>query len=311
MVLSLGGMAVDGIGQISLFELELLSELGSHPSLRSLGRQKHLEPPHLSKILSRLESKLQVNLLKRSPKGILLTPEGLRLVKVAREMIPLREALLDRGKTELEAPQELITVGAPRFVASHLVSPTLEGLRLRNASLRFRLLDMAPDEVEAAALKSACEVVVTIGEPSLTKSWDVTKVGSLSWGLYASRRHPLSTNAREKEVGRYPFLVPTYWKRDGFEKGEDGCPLGWPHRIAGDETSSVLTAVEVLRNSPDQLLFAPRVVVKAQLGTGDFKEIRVVEWARVDRPVYVAVRSDLVAQNFLKRLLTGLSAQLM
>ena len=136
-------------------------------------------------------------------------------------------------------------------------------------------------------------------------------MGSLSWGLYASRRHPLSTSARETEVQDYPFLVPTYWKRDGFEKGEDGCPLSWSQRISGDETSSVLTAVEVLRNSPDQLLFAPRVVVKGQLSTGDFKEIRVGEWARVDRPVYVAVRSDLVTQNFLKRLLTGLSAQLM
>lgn len=301
----------DGIGQISLFELELISDLGSHPSLRSLGRQKNLEPPHLSKIIGRLEKKLQTTLIKRSPKGILLTPQGLRLVQIAREMAPLREALLQRNFPEQLVVPPLVTVAAARFVASHLMAPVLEVIRAKTPGLRFRLLDMAPDEVEPAAIKSACEVVITIGEPSLTKAWETVKVGNLSWGLYASNRHPLSKNAHEEAVSAYPFLVPTYWKHDGFEKGEDGCPLPWKQRKQGDESSSVLTAVEVLRNSPDQLLFAPRIVITRHAQGASFKEIRVANWKRVERPIYLSLKADVVSKNLEKRLLSGLSGQLM
>ncbi len=300
----------DGIGQISLFELELLSDLGSHSSLRSLGRAKHLEPPHLSKILGKLEKKLKATLIKRSPKGFFLTPQGLRLVKIAREMLPYRDALTEGSLPQTAEAPILLTVAAARFVASHLIAPAVETLRAKDHALRFRLIDMAPDEVEQAALKSVCELLVSIGEPTLTRAWETSRVGHLSWALYASRRHPIGASVKESAVAAYPFLVPTYWKGSGFEKGEDGCPLPWRKRKAGDESSSVITAVELLRNSPDQLLFAPRLVVKHALASGDIKEVRVSEWDRVERPIYLSLRGDAISKSLEKRLLSALATQL-
>ncbi len=303
-------MTRDGIGQISLFELELLGELGSHASLRSLGRAKHLEPPHLSKILAKLEIKLKATVIKRSPKGYLLTPQGLRLVKIAREMLPYRDALTDGNLPETDDVPQMLTVAAARFVASHLLAPAVEKLRAKDPKLRFRLIDMAPDEIEQAALKSACELLVSIGEPTLTRAWETSRVGYLSWGLYAARRHPIGTAVKESVVAGYPFLVPTYWKGNGFEKGEDGCPLSWRKRKHGDESSSVITAVEILRHSPDQLLFAPRVVMKQPVATGDLKEIRVAEWEKIERPIYLSLRGDAVNKPLEKRLLVALGDQL-
>ena len=64
---------------ITLFELELFSEVARHSSLRGVARQKGLTPGHVSKSLKRLERKLGVSLFRRSSTGVVLSPEGQRL----------------------------------------------------------------------------------------------------------------------------------------------------------------------------------------------------------------------------------------
>lgn len=293
------------LGEVSLFELEILRDLGHHHSLRALGRAKRLEPPHLSKILSRLEAKLACPLVKRSPKGFLLTPEGLRLVKQAREILALAEGLAPGVDTEVGAPVTL-TVAASRFVAVSLLAPLLEPLRSGKHVDHFRLIDMAPDEVTSAAMLSACEVVVTVGEPTLTRAWATTKVGALRWGLFASRRHPLAARVTEDALRPYPFIVPTYWKAGIFETGDDYCPMPWRSRRRGDEASSVLLALEILQRSPEQLLFGPRLVMRSRLARRELREIQVPAWGRVEKPLYLSVKSAVVSKRIEERLLANL-----
>lgn len=289
--------------QVTLFELEILGELGQHTSLRSLSRAKKLEPPHLSKILARAEKKLGLALLKRSPSGYLLTPDGQRVVRFAREMLRTSESWL--------APEvpEPITVAAPRFVAAHVVAPALEALR--QDGRRFRLLDMAPDEVATAAAASAAEVVVSVGDVDLPRTWVPRPLGKLRWALYVPESHPLGSRATVEEVSQHPFVVPTYWSGKGFEAGDDYCPLPWSRRRRGDETSSIITALEIVRRSDTQMVFAPSLVMRATSTLGQMREVRVEGWDRVVRRVTLWLRSDRVRARFADRLESGLRAVLM
>lgn len=291
---------------ITLRELEVLCELEQKKSLRSLGRARSLQPSHVSKILKRLEAKLGTTLVKRSAKGVVLTPDGTRLAEVAREIVSTAQEFGGaKAGRKKDAPRPLVTVAGPRFVCSELIAPAAEALR-RTAAFRFRILDMSPDELIPAAFDSAFEIGVTLSPPHVSAAWDVKKLGELRWGLYASKDHPLAPVASQSEVLAYPFLVPCYWTGKRFEAGDDQCPVSWKDRINGDETSSALTAMEVIRRCQVQLVFAPSIVAARYVAAGELREIRVKEWAPVSKPFFLMVRADKVGQGFHKKLIAEL-----
>lgn len=294
-----GHVMDEELRRVTLFELEILGELAQHDSLRSLCRAKQLDAPHLSKILARTEKKLGIAVLKRSPKGYLLTPEGQRVVHFARE-ISRASAVLKGAPTE--SPLRTLTIAAPRFVAACLVAPALEAIRSRLKGVRFRLLDVAPDEVASAAVSSAAELLVTVGTVDLPRTWEARDVGTLSWGLYASRRHPLPVRVTGKQAAEYPFVVPTYWSGKAFDAGNDHCPLPWSQRRRGDESSSILTAVEIVRRSAEQLVFAPRIVMEEFRDAQGLRRIHVSDWEPVTRPVTLYAHADRVAAPFFEAL---------
>lgn len=298
-----------GHRDITLFELEILRDLGQHPSLRSLGRSKGLEAPHLSKIIHRLEKKLKLSVVKRSPKGFLLTPDGIRLVKQARDILGLAEGLT-QSKNVSPAPVPTLTVAATRFVAAFVLAPSLVQMRRAGLAGHFRLIDMAPDELAEAAVLAACEVVVTVGVPPLTRAWESVVIGKMGWGCFASRRHPLASRVSPNEALEYPFVVPAYWKSGRFETGNDYCPVAWSARRRGDESSSILTAIEIARLSSDQLLFAPRVAVQRHIAGGELREIWVAGWDVVEKEVVLSVKSDVIPKRLERSLVSALRSQL-
>src|SRR4051812_28929742 len=61
---------------VTFFELKVLSQVRRHPSIRSVARALELRPAHVSKVIQRLERKLNAELVKRSASGLLLTRDG-------------------------------------------------------------------------------------------------------------------------------------------------------------------------------------------------------------------------------------------
>ncbi len=296
---------MDGVFEnITLQELALVQDLARQSSLRSLGRTRKLQASYLSKALRRIERKLGTSLVLRSSKGIVFTPEGMRIARVADEILRSARGLSSKTVDVKAAPQTLLSLAAPRFICTEIIAPLAESLRQSYPHFRFRILDMAPDQIAAAAMASACEIVVTVGSPALSAAWDIRRCGKLEWGLFASSRHPLSGTVTEAQITEYPFVVPNYWTGESFERGSDHCPLPWEARIAGDETSAISSAVEVVRRSGMQLVFAPRVVCRTWVEKAELKELRVPHWPPVSKNIYVGVRADRVKKVFQKELIS-------
>lgn len=296
---------METIGEISISDLrigdlELIHDLAQQTSLRSLGRRRKLQVSYLSKALRRIERKLGAPLVVRSAKGIVFTPEGLRIAKVADHILNSARALSSESGVVRPKTRELLSIAAPRFIATSILSPIAEPLRASFDKYRFRVLDMSPDQISSAAFASACEIVVTVGTPSLSAAWDVRRSGKLGWGLFAATKHPLSSVAKEGEVLGFPFVVPNYWTGENFETGNDHCPVAWKDRLRGDETSAISSAMELVRFSSSQLVFAPRVVARRYIEAKELKEIRVSDWPAVTKNIYIGVRSDKVNRPFQK-----------
>lgn len=289
------GLGMDPrLGEMTLFELEILSLLSQHKSLRSLARSKRLLPSHLSKVLRRIEHRLESSVLNRSSKGFVLTVEGRRLSEVARNLLGGTDALLSRAKP---VQRERLTIGGVRFICSDVIAPLISILGQQLSQFDFRILDMAPDQLLSAAFQGVMEVMVTVDKPPLSRAWHLTRLTPIFWKLYANADHKLGAVACESAVLEYPFLVPVYWTGEGFERGTDHCPVPWQRRLRGCEVSSTSTAFHVLRHAKDSLVFAPELAARSFLDRQEIREIQVADWKAVSLPLYLAVREETVKRS--------------
>ena len=88
---------LEGLRHVTIRDLEVFREACTRGSLRAAGRVFRLQAPHVSKILSRLESHLGVQVVERSPKGVSPTLAGQELLEVVRRIrLPLKDHLAGR-----------------------------------------------------------------------------------------------------------------------------------------------------------------------------------------------------------------------
>ena len=294
---------------LSLFELDLLGALQIHNSLRSLASFRDLQAPHVSKILSRIEEKVGTKLILRSPKGFILTPDGLRFSKIAANIVASAEELSVRHQAVRSKNPTIISFATIGYVAEFLLAPLVERWRSTQPNTRFRIMVMTPDELMSSGIQ-ACDILISASRPNLTKAWDIEEIGGLDWGLFSSPFHPLEGTVTSAEVKNFPFLVPTYWRGAGYELGDDFCPIPWNQRLKGDEISGVNIAAEIVRASPQQLIYAPRLALAALMERGDVRELSVRGWRDTQRTLYLAMRSDKISLRFKAELLISLRKKL-
>ena len=283
--------------KITLQELEIFSEVGQRKSLRSVARRRNLSPSHISKILKRLEKKMGAELIKRSASGVTLTPHARNLLSTADSILEQARSLNTSSNSKV-LPPTLMSIGAVSFLASKVVSVTLEPLMQIFPNYRFRIIETTPDHLSQGGVKGIFESAVHVGELEWPRTWETLKIGEIQWKLFARKSHPLKKKSTKAEVCEYAFVVPNFWTPEGFVVGNDHCPLSWTERKKGIEISSALNALEVILNT-DQVSYLPDVIVRDAVARKELKEIHVKEWKVPDtRPVYLSVRADAVSKKF-------------
>ena len=124
-------------------DLAVLAVLVGVDDLGSLGaaaRQEGMAQPNASRAVRRLEGELGVPLLRRGPRGSVLTPQGTVVVHWAREVLADAGRLLDAAEALRGARRDELAVSASMTVAEHLVPAWLAELRRHHADLRIHLL---------------------------------------------------------------------------------------------------------------------------------------------------------------------------
>ncbi len=293
---------------ITLFELDVFTELSKSQTLRSVARAKSLTPSHVSKILTRLEKKLDSNLFKRCASGLMLTPEGRNLIGYAEKI--LHEAKAFDGPALSNNPQRLIGIGGINFLINRLMVPIIQSLTTKYPNTRFRLMNLIPDHVMPSGMLGAYEIALHMGQLPWPSTWASVTLGKMPFQLVARASHPLSTQTTEKEVQKYPFVVPNYWSSEGFYTGNDSCPLSWNQRIRGHEVSQAENAIAIARHT-DHLVFGPLLISQPWLRTGELKAIEVKEWTTsVSKPVCLTVQGLNISKSLQLYLIKKLKAEL-
>lgn len=145
------------------------------------GRRLAVAPSTLSRTVTRLENLLSVSLLRRSTRGIELTPEGRQLLQSAQEILRQTEALSDLAQGS-RTPRGPLRVNAPVPFVLHVIAPRLQEFHAKYPQVEVTL-DMTDRLVDL--IDSHADVAIRFG--SLRNS-DLLyrRLGQTPWRLCAA-----------------------------------------------------------------------------------------------------------------------------
>lgn len=289
------------IRRTSLGELELFVELAKLGSLREVARCQGIEVAQLSRSLKRLESRIGKRLFERSPRGLLLTPDGM-LLRVAVEKGLKELGLISQSESKTKSSKiHLEGVGAPSFLMNTLSLSVVGHLQSKKLIDGAKVVELPPDRLVLSGLRGIVSLAFHAGKLEWPRSWVSEKVGNLKWGLFASKKFFTETKMTESEVMAHDFVYPVYWSPEGLRDAEDRCPILLRHRKKSIGVSSGWMALDAIESFPS-LTFVPKSLVNS-VNADRFVEINVQGWASVSYPIYVSAQSDRISKNLFNRVI--------
>ena len=138
-------------------------------------------PSTLSRTVTRLERQLGVTILRRSTRGIEITPEGRDLLRAARDIVERTEVLADIA-TRSRAPRGPLRINAPVPYVLHVIAP-----RLAEFHARYPEIDLTIDMTDRVVdlMESQADVVIRMG---ILPDSDLLqrRLGRAEWRLVAA-----------------------------------------------------------------------------------------------------------------------------
>jgi DNA-binding transcriptional LysR family regulator len=273
--------------RISLYDLEILAMAATYPSIRAVARAAGLKPTHVSKIVKRLEQRLDIALFRRSRMGVELSREGrLAMESVTRILSASRELFEKERRPPSVAP---LTIGSLSYLSKTIIHRALPAALHRWPRQRFRFVDSSADMLLLSSFRGAFDLIVSDKKVAWSSTWTAAAVGSVRWGLFARRGHALQSGANEAAVLEQPFVIPTYWQQGRFIEGDDRCPVPWARRTRGHETTTADVAASIAAIS-DHLAFIPAMTG----AVAGLREIEVAGWRPTLQPLFLSANSDTV-----------------
>lgn len=275
-------------------EVQVLIELLKTKSVRELARKLGVSPGQISKQVKVLELKLGIQLLDRSTYGVEATPEAVEILPYLEDIHALHLKMV--GELKPEKRENFLCFASSSFLSTHLLPKVLSDYVQKSPQTRFRMIDLPPSQFVPVALRGGFQLCVHVGDLEWPKTWTSIEVGSVIWGLYCRKDHPLSKRPGLNQILQYPFVYPVYWSSEGMRNGEDNCPVPIRKRKLGHETATAASAVEIVRFT-DQLGFFPSLVCRPLVERSEIRNIKVKGWKEVSQKLFLTVKNDFIKQS--------------
>lgn len=142
--------------------------IAEHRSISKAAEALFVSQPYLSKVLSRLESELEVALLDRSTLPIRLTADGECLRYYAQQMLQLETHM--RGELSHARSRELpaLALGTPPFPEVHTMPPVLARMARIYPHTQFRLVSAPLADLMGQLKAGALHVVFALQHPVMS-----------------------------------------------------------------------------------------------------------------------------------------------
>jgi LysR family hydrogen peroxide-inducible transcriptional activator len=124
---------------LSLRDLEYLEAIAEHRHFGRAAEACGVSQPALSIQVRKLEALLDATIFERTPRGVIMTPQGSRILTLSRVVLREARVLLASRLTAEDEPAGPLRVGALPTLGPYLLPQVIRPLRARFPKLRFVL----------------------------------------------------------------------------------------------------------------------------------------------------------------------------
>lgn len=266
-------MLGDPLHTLSFREIELLSALGAHQSLRGIARTHGMSPAAISRGVTGIERRLGTQILQRGAQGVCLTDRGRKMVVVADELLRSMRRLLEAARSpEGEVFVSYLGVGFSPGLCSLLAGILAAAIEGISPGTGCRMHELAGDGGAEGARVGSLDLIVAFDGVDPGRQWTCSRIGSCPWILCARSGHAVFRGAGA-EASVFPLvqLPHSHWPASGagleaFHELLAGFPLG-------SEVPDARSALAVAA-ATDELACVPEIFARAGLAAGDLRVVR-------------------------------------
>ncbi|MDB5818118.1 MAG: transcriptional regulator, LysR family [Rhizobacter sp.] len=144
-------------------EMTVFLRVAEDGSFSGAGRKLSLSPSAVSKLIARLESRMNVRLFERVAGTIRLTEEGNRFRQASERVVQAMEEAENVAASPLSSASGTLHIHAPLTTAKYLLAPLMRALLERHPALR---LEFVISTDRADFVKGGIDVAVHSGRPT-------------------------------------------------------------------------------------------------------------------------------------------------
>lgn len=286
---------MSNINDLTIQDLEILSQLPKMTSIRSFAQNLDITPSFLSKKIKRLENTIGITLIKRSTQGISITEEATEAIKTAREIVEKISKITNTRPVQKE-DLKVINIGTRGFLNSALIPLILNHFQNKNIKRRFQFIDMSPDDQMNAAKKNEVDILITLKKTNFGDSWLTNSLIPIKWNVYAGRNHPL---AKKKNISLekalvYPFTKPSFWDGNSIMTINDSLPIKRKNLTFGHSIQNTQSAISIITNT-NQLTYIPDIAALRSLELGEIEKLSIYDIDTKEDQLFISVHSDRVS----------------
>ena len=281
---------------MDLRQLRYFVAVSDEGGIRAAARRLYISQPQISQAVARLEAELGVELMLRSSRGIVLTPEGRELLEHGREILERLDTAQAAMKEMSQRRSAVVRIGVLAGVlsAGELLAPILAAWRQALPDVGLRLQELAFNEQVPAVLDGSVDIALVrapLAHPDLV----LTPIAEEPRVLMVGTGHELADEPRVavQDILHFPTLPldsPTEWS-DYWQLNDFRGDQNWDYEVAPvktvPEAQFALASHNLLVSSPSALarLTTNPVVRVIELTGATPSVIAVLRRRRDARPI--------------------------
>lgn len=296
-----------GLKRLTLQEIDCFLRVGRIGSIREVARILSMETAQLSRMMKRLEQRLEVRLFDRSARGLSLTAVGREVLTSAERIWSEVEHIRDVGvtkKSKVDTGFTIEGIGASPYLTQFVIAPAFASLQDAGRLQKAQIAELPVERLVLSGLSGHIDVAVHTGELGFPKTWMTEQVGVINWHLYGSSARFKKTTLSRSELEKLSFVYPVYWSQEGLRDGNRDFPHApvVRHKCVG--VTSAYAAVELIRTT-SMVSYLPHIVVE-RMGARDVRRLRMENEFVMKDDLWMSFRADALKKSTVASLLTAM-----
>ncbi len=301
-----------GLKRLTVQEIDCFLRVARIGSIREVARILSMETAQLSRMMKRLEDRLDVRLFDRSARGLSLTALGREVLASAERIWAELEHIRDVRATKKSRQTTGFTIegigGAP-YLTQFVIAPAFAALQGAGLLQKAQIAELPVERLVLSGLSGHIDVAVHTGELGFPKTWMTEKVGVIDWHLYGSTSRFKKAKLSQVEIEKLAFVYPMYWSQEGLRDGNRDFPHAPLVRDKCIGVTSAYAAVELIRTT-SMVSYLPDIVIE-RLGARDLCPLSIENEFVMRDDLWMSYRADALSKRTVASLLAAMSRVLM